>query len=67
MKRRTVHRSPDIYLGADEIIEKRQLGDRLLKAVRTVIASNGVSYHQMMSVGSHISEGEGRKEGKVRK
>ena len=43
--------------------EKPELGDRLMKAVRLIIASNGVSYLQMTSVGSH-SASEREKEGK---
>ena len=54
---RTVHRSPGINLPADENPGKPQLGDRLMKAVRPVIASDGVSYFQMRSVGSHSRSG----------
>ena len=43
--------------------EKPELGDRLMKAVRLIIASNGVPYLQMTSVGSH-SASEREKEGK---
>ena len=38
-----VHRSPDIYFMTGENPAKRQI-DRLMKGVRPVIASNGVSY-----------------------
>ena len=41
-----VHRSPGIYPTAEENSGKRQLGERLVKVVQTVIASNGVSYLQ---------------------
>ena len=34
-----VHRSPGIYLIAEENPEKSQLGDRLVKAVQPLIAS----------------------------
>ena len=40
-----------------------QLGDRLMKALRPVIASNGVPYFQMRSVGSPGTLGK-EKEGK---
>ena len=38
---------PDIYLKSEENSGKPQLGDRLMMAVRLVIASNGVTYLQM--------------------
>ena len=44
-----VHRSPAIYLIAEEIPRKPQLGDE--EAEQPVIASNRVSYLQMRSVG----------------
>ena len=44
-----VHRSPG--LTADENSRKPQLGDRLMKAVRPVIASIGFPFLQMRSVG----------------
>ena len=47
-----VRRSPEENPG------KPQLRDRLPKAVRQVIASNGVFYLQMRSVGSYMSERE---------
>ena len=47
-----VHRSPCICLTAEENSGKSQLGDSLMKAVWSVIASNGIPYLQMMSVGS---------------
>ena len=48
-----MHRSLGIYLTAKENAVKPQLGGRLMKAVRSVIASNGATYLQMRSVGSH--------------
>ena len=43
-----------------------QLGYRVMKAVRLVIASSGVPYFQVTSLGPrHVSKGHGRKEGKV--
>ena len=41
-----------IYFTTEENPEKPQLGDRLIKAVRPVIASNGIPFIQMGSVGS---------------
>ena len=52
-----VHGSPRIYLMADENPGKLQLGGRLAKAVRPVLASNGFPYLQMSSVGSHSISG----------
>ena len=57
MKPCYVHRSPGIYLMTEENPGKPQLGDRLMKAVRPVIASNGVLFLQMTSVGSHNMSG----------
>ena len=59
-----VPRSPGIYVGAEKKPRKTQLGNRLMKAFRTVIASNGITYLQMRSVGSHSmirKENEGMK------
>ena len=42
MKLGAVHRFPGIYLTTEENPGKPQLGDGLMKAVRVVIASNGV-------------------------
>ena len=39
-----VHRSPGIYLTAEENPEIIQLGDRLMKTMRPATASNGVPY-----------------------
>ena len=59
----SVHISPGIYLMTEENPIKPQLGDHLMKAVRPVIASNGVPYLQIWSVGLH-SMSEREKEGK---
>ena len=42
---------------AEENIAKPELVERLTKAVRTVIASNGVPYIRKTSVGSHSMSG----------
>ena len=42
---------------AEENPGKPQLGDRLMKAVRPVIASNGVIFLQITPVGSHSTSG----------
>ena len=52
-----MHRSAGIYLIAEENSGKPQLGDRLIKAMRLVIASNGVSFLHMKSIGSHSTSG----------
>ena len=52
-----VHISPGIYVTTEVNPGKFQLGDRLMKAVGPVIASNGVRYLQMRSVGSHNKSG----------
>ena len=60
-----VHISPGIWLTAEETPRKPQIGDRLTKVVRPVIASNAVAYLQMRSVGSYSTSGreyEGKKE-----
>ena len=57
-----VHRSPGICLTIDENLGKRQLEDR---RSRPVVASNGVPFLQMRSVGLHSTPGrvkEGNKE-----
>ena len=51
-----VHRSPGICLTAEENPRKSQLGDRLTKAVRPVIASNGVPFLQIRSIGSAFTK-----------
>ena len=58
-----VKRSPGVYLAAMENPGKLELRDRLMKTVRSVIASNGVPYLKISSVGSH-SISEMNKEGK---
>ena len=60
-----MHRSPGIYLRAEENPGKPDLGDCLMKSVRPVIASNEVPYIQITSIGSHGMSGrdkEGKKE-----
>ena len=52
-----------IYLKAEEIPGNCQLGDSVMKDVRSVIASNGFSCLQMRSLGSHSPPGR-EKEGK---
>ena len=62
---RAVRRSPGICLTAEENPGKPQQGDRLMKELCDVIASNGVPFLQMRSVGSHSMSGrevEGKKE-----
>ena len=46
----TVHRSLDIYLIAEENFGKRQLGNHMIKAVRSVNSSNEVPSLSMRSV-----------------
>ena len=46
-----MHRSPGILFTAEETPGKPQLGDRLMKAVRLVVASNEIHYLEMKSVG----------------
>ena len=58
-----VSRSPDIYLTAEKNSGKPQLGDRLMKIVWPIIASNGVPYLQMRSEGSYSTSGR-EEEGK---
>ena len=47
-------------------LRKHQLGDRLMKAVRSVIASNWVPYlqNEVCRITQHVRKGRGRKEGK---
>ena len=52
-----VHRSPDIYITAEENPEKNSATSQSMKVVRPVIASNGVPYLQVKSVGSHSISG----------
>ena len=56
------HRSPGIYLTAEGNPRNPQLGDSLMKAVQPVIASNGVPFLQIRTVGSHSTSGR-EKEG----
>ena len=58
-----VYRSPGIFLTAEENLGKSQLGDGLMKSMRPVIASNGIPYLQMRSIGPHSTPGR-EKEGK---
>ena len=53
-----VHRSPDIYLTAEENPEKPEPVDRLMKAVRPVIPSN-----EVRRIARYFRNGIGRKEG----
>ena len=58
-----VHRFPGICLTAEENPGKPQLGERLKKALRSVIASNRVPYIQVRSLGSHstlVKDKEGK-------
>ena len=62
---RATHRSPSIYLIAEENPGKPQLGSPLIKFERSVIASNGIHFLQIRPVGSHSTskrEKEGNKE-----
>ena len=52
-----VYRTPGIWLTGEENIGKPQLGDRLMKTVRSVIASIGAPYIRMKSVGSECAPG----------
>ena len=49
----TVQKSPGIYLAANKSLGKPQLGDRQMKSVRSVIASNGAHYLLMRSTVSY--------------
>ena len=67
MTRGAVHRSPGICLRAEENPGKPQLGDRLTKRLwDQFIASNGVSFFQMRSVGSHSTWGREKERKKER-
>ena len=64
-----MHRSPGIYLTAEEIPVKNSTRPSM-KALRPVIASNGAYFFQMRSVGSHsmsVWEKEGKKERTLKK
>ena len=56
----SMHRSPGICLMAEEKPRKPQLGDSLMKAVRPVIASNGVS-----RIAQHIRKERSKGQGKM--
>ena len=58
-----VRRSSGIYLTAEETPGKSQLGDRLMKAERPVIASNWTPYLPMNDP-QLVRKGVGRKEGR---
>ena len=55
---RAMHRSLGILLTAEENPGKLQVGNRLIKSVRSIIASTEVPYFQMTSIGSHITSGK---------
>ena len=61
-----MHKSPGIYLIAEEYPGKLQLRGRLIKAVRLIIASNGIPYFQIMQVGSYSTSRRKKKEKKKR-
>ena len=63
---RGLSRPPGIYLTAEENSEKPHLGDRLMKSMRIVIASNGVLYLKMTSEESQITFGRKKEEKKGR-
>ena len=58
-----VQRSPGICLMADENLGKPQLGDRLMKAVRTVIVLIGspLPPNEVGRIAKQARKGEGRK------
>ena len=53
---KSVHRSPDIYLMVEENPGKSQLGDRPMKAVRSVLASDRIHYLHIINL-FHFSPG----------
>ena len=55
-----VHKSPGIYLTVRENSGKSHLGDRLIKVMGSVIASNGIPYLQMMWLGPYSRPTSGR-------
>ena len=61
-----VHRSPGIYLSAEENPGNPQLGDQLMKTLRSVIASIGgpLSPNYVGSIKQRVEKGEGTKEEK---
>ena len=54
------HKSPGICLAGEENPGKPQSGDRLMKALRSVIASNEVPFLQMRLLGSHSTSGRAK-------
>ena len=69
MKPGTVHSSPGIYFAVEENSGKTQLGDRLMKALRIVIASkwNPLPLNDVDEIAQHAREVEGRRDGKAGK
>ena len=61
-----VHRYPGICLTAEENPRKPQLGDRLMKRLKPVIASNGVPFLQIRSIESHSTSGREKEKNKER-
>ena len=61
----TVHRSPGIYLTTEENPAKPQLVERMMKAIRPVITSNGASFLLTRSTTSYSMSG-GENDGKER-
>ena len=55
------HRSPGIHFTPEGNPRNPLLGDHLMKAVLLFIASNGVPYLQIRSVGLHIMSGREKK------
>ena len=61
-----VYTFPVFYITTEENPGKYQLEDLLIKAVRSIIASNEDPYLQITSIGSNSISGRGkRKKGKV--
>ena len=63
MKPGAVHKSPGIFLTAEKNSGKCELGDRLMKDVRPVIASNGGPLHPngIGRITEHVRKGEWNK------
>ena len=57
-----MYRPLGIVLTAEKNYGKSKLGDRPMKAVRPVIASNGSHFLQMRSVGPHSTLGRKKDE-----
>ena len=64
---KAMHRSPGVCLPVKENPGNPHVGDGLMKSVRSDITSNGVSYLQMTSVGSHSTSRRKKKGGVFRK